>query len=536
MKRVPFLLLGLLLLTLVPAFGQEASTVHWWDNRVFYEIFVRSFQDSDGDGIGDLQGVIDRLDYLNDGDPSTTTDLGVTGIWLMPIMESPSYHGYDVTDYRQIEADYGTTEDFLRLVEAAHDRGIAVIVDLVMNHTSREHPWFVESAQGEGETADWYVWADQDPGFRGPTGQEVWHPRDDRFYYGVFWEGMPDLNYETPDVTAEMQAISHYWMETMGVDGFRLDAIKHMIEDGDRQEHTPSTLAWMAEYNAFIDSIDADALTIGEVWSSSFIASRYVPEQVDLVFEFDLAIAMLASVNTKRAAPLLAALDSATSLYPAGQYATFLTNHDQNRVVNALINNERKLSVVASILLTTPGVPFVYYGEEIGMSGQKPDELIRTPMRWDETVTTAGFTSASAPWQPLSEDEPFVSVSAQTNDPDSLLNHYRALIQIRASSSALAHGSYTPLTVANSENILAFVRRSEDETVLVVINLDNDPITDYTLSLEGDATPYTGGDLLYATAGITDFDVPTDGLSAYVPLDTLPPYGTLIVRLTGSDE
>ncbi len=159
----------------------------WWNDRVFYEIFVRSFYDSDGDGIGDLRGVIEKLDYLNDGDPTTTTDLGITGIWLMPVAQSPSYHGYDVTDYYTIEEDYGTNEDFQELIQAAHDRGIAVIVDLVLNHTSSQHPWFIASEEGDPQFADWYIWSDDPPAYKGPWGQNVWHKRGDRYFFGLFW-------------------------------------------------------------------------------------------------------------------------------------------------------------------------------------------------------------------------------------------------------------------------------------------------------------------------------------------------------------
>ena len=176
----------------------------WWNDTVFYEIFVRSFYDSDGNGIGDLNGVIEKLDYLNDGDPTTSEDLGVTGIWLMPIMVSPSYHGYDVVDYFQVDPDYGTNEDFLRLMDEAHARGIRVIVDLVMNHTSNAHPWFLDSQNPDSDKREWYIWADENPGYRGPDGQVVWHNNPSGYYYGIFWSGMPDLNYENPDVTAAM--------------------------------------------------------------------------------------------------------------------------------------------------------------------------------------------------------------------------------------------------------------------------------------------------------------------------------------------
>ena len=199
----------------------------WWNDTVFYEVFVRSFQDSDGDGIGDLQGLIDRLDYLNDGDPATASDLGVTGIWLMPVAQSPSYHGYVTADYYTVEQDYGSNEGFQRLIDEAHRRGIKVLVDLVLNHTSIEHPWFIDSASGpDSDKRDWYIWRPSDDGSRAPWvgGGPVWHKQGDAYYFGLFWEGMPDLNYRNPEVTAEMQNAARFWLEEMGVDGFRLDA------------------------------------------------------------------------------------------------------------------------------------------------------------------------------------------------------------------------------------------------------------------------------------------------------------------------
>ncbi len=205
---------------------------------MFYEVFVRSFADSDGDGIGDLRGLTDRLDYLNDGDPSTNDDLGVTGLWLMPIAGSPSYHGYDVTDYEAVEPDYGTAEDFRAFMAAAHERGIAVIVDLVLNHTSIDHPWFQDARTPGSEHDDWYVWSTTGVPFAGPGGRRIWHKDGDRWYYGFFWEGMPDLNVANPEVEAALDDVARFWLEDMGVDGFRLDAARHLIEDGDKTENS----------------------------------------------------------------------------------------------------------------------------------------------------------------------------------------------------------------------------------------------------------------------------------------------------------
>lgn len=530
MKRTFWVLLVLLV---VSGVSSAQTTENGWNERVFYEIFVRSFYDSDGDGIGDLRGVIEQLDYLNDGDPTTTDDLGITGIWLMPIMEAASYHGYDVIDYYTVEQDYGTNEDFRELVAAAHERGIMVIVDLVLNHTSSEHPWFIESVFEENSKyANYYLWSEDDPGYQGPSNQQVWHPNGDRYYYGLFWGGMPDLNFTNPMVSQEMYDVTRFWLDVMGVDGFRLDAIKHLIEDGEQQEHTSTTLAWLKNYSQFVQTVKPGALLVGEVWSSSMIASDYVPDAVNLVFEFDLALVMVDGVRRRSNSAIQAIQEQVLELYPPHQYATFLTNHDQNRVMSEFNDDVGSAKVAATLLLTSPGVPFIYYGEEIGMMGEKPDERIRTPMQWSAAPNTAGFTSAH-PWQLLDEGYEIYNVAAQTADPASLLSHYRSLIQLRQAHPALQHGEMIPVT-SSERPVYSFIRQTEDETLLIVINLNHREIDDYTLLLaEGNLSGTTRVEVLY---GEGDFAVPAinteGGFDAYKPLAVLPPRSSWVVRLS----
>ena len=535
MKRHLFLLtLCLCLLAPVALDAQEVeSDLFWWNDRVFYEIFVRSFYDSDGDGVGDLRGVIEKLDYLNDGDPSTTADLGVTGLWLMPVSLSPSYHGYDVTDYNQINTDYGTNADFRALIEEAHARGIAVIVDLVVNHTSAQHPWFIASANGVPSYRDWYVWEEEAPNFRGPSGQPVWHRRGDGYYYAVFWDQMPDLNYENPEVTAAMEDTARFWLEDMGVDGFRVDGLKHIIEDGSVQENTDATRAWARDFNSFLDSVSAESLMVGEVWRTSYLWSQYVEEGgADLVFEFDLAnaIVLSASAGTKNA--IQSIQNRTVDLYPRGQYGTFLTNHDQNRVMTQLRGDTGAARVAASLLLTLPGVPFLYYGEEIGMVGQKPDERIRTPMQWDDTPETAGFTSADEPWQQLQNDHAEVNVAAQTGDPDSLLTHYRALINLRNDSVALRQGDFVPVE-SDSRAVYSFLRHHADQTVLVIINMSDDPVSEYVLTVEDGALhDVTRAASLFGDGEIEPPSINAGGgFDAYTPLAELPARSTTVIAL-----
>lgn len=514
---------------------QPSADLPWWNDRVFYEIFVRSFYDSDGDGIGDLRGVIEKLDYLNDGDPNTTDDLGVTGIWLMPVQDATRYHGYDVDDYRAINPQYGSADDLRALVEAAHARGIAVIVDLVLNHTSYLHPWFQASLRGDSAYADWYVWRDENPGYRGPDNQEVWHEYRGRFYYGVFWSGMPDLNLENAAVTAELYDVARYWLDDLGVDGFRLDAVKHFIEDGEEQENTAATRAWAAAFNQHVHTINPDALTVGEIWSSSFNVAPYVPESVNLAFEFDLAVAMVTSAQQRNPGGMSSLQARALELYPFGQYAPFLTNHDQNRVMSDLRGDVGAAKVAASLLLTGPGVPFLYYGEEIGMMGVKPDERIRTPMQWTNDPLTAGFTSAAAPWQALADRGREYSVAAQTDDPESLLSHYRTLIHLRNGHSALRGGAWTAVE-SESRRVYAFVRHDDAESLLVLVNLDREPVTDYALTLEsGPLAGMTTAEALYGLPADSGISAPAineaGGFAGYLPVPELAARSTLVLRL-----
>jgi alpha-amylase len=525
------IILPIILLLLTTGVSAQTVPLPWWNDRVFYEIFVRSFYDSDGDGIGDLQGVIDKLDYLNDGDPHTTDDLGITGIWLMPIMDAASYHGYDVTDYLRVHPDYGTNDDFLRLIDAAHARGIAVIIDLVINHTSSQHPWFQASAAGDPAYADWYVWADADPGFVGPSGQRVWHPRADRFYYGLFWGEMPDLNLSSPSVTAELYEIARFWLEEMGVDGFRLDAAKHLIENGAEQEHTAATLAWLRDFKAHVKAIKPDALLVGEVWSPSRIAARYVPDAVDLVFDFELAATIVASARGRNPSGIRAGIEAAQALYPFGQYAAFLTNHDQNRVMSE-VRSIDAARLAAAALLTAPGVPFIYYGEEIGMQGRKPDERIRAPMQWDSTPH-AGFTSG-APWQPLQNDWQSVNAADQADDPASLLSFYRDLIHLRSRRPALRHGSFHTVSTSSSR-LLAFLRRTDEERLLVIFNFNTDPVSGYALNYDGGGLEsVTEAQVIFGSADQPPAAPSIDaqgGFSGYAPLPVLPERSVTILAL-----
>lgn len=535
----------LLLLLAAPIHAQDAAATAepaaaaetWWDTTVWYEIFVRSFQDSDGDGIGDLQGVIQRLDYLNDSDPATTDDLGVTGIWLMPITEAASYHGYDTLDYYAVEADFGTADDFKQLMDEAHKRGIRVIVDLVLNHTGSGHEWFTASVAGDPEFADWYVWADANPNQQGPWGQPAWYPRDGRFYYAPFWSEMPDLNYDNPAVQAEAFEIATFWIETMGVDGFRMDAVKYVLEEeiNGRMilEDSPANRAFLAAFREHVKALNPEAFIVGEIWDSSAVISRYMDdESVDVAFEFDLATALVSAARSTTRRDLERLHTSLTRNYGT-QFATFLTNHDQTRLMTLLNGEIGRNRVAASLLLTGPGTPFLYYGEEIGMIGDKPDEFLRTPMQWDSTIT-GGFTTGR-PWMRLQDGYRQVNVAEQTDDPDSLLSHYRALIHLRNAHPALHGPGFVAMSRAHPF-VYAYLRYTDDETLLIVVNLDDEPLDDYTLTL--DEGPLAGMAVTQAAVLFGPLDAPAlptiteaGDFVDYTPWPSLPPFTTMIVQL-----
>lgn len=509
----------------------ETGELRWWNDVVFYEIFVRSFYDSDGDGIGDFNGITQQLDYLNDGDPNTTDDLGIRGIWLMPINPSPSYHGYDVEDYFAVNEEYGTMEDFQNLLDEAHQRGIKVIVDMVLNHTSTHHPWFQEaSTDPDSPYRDHYVWKDSPPGFDSPWGTNVWHRTDIGFYYAIFWVGMPDLNYNNPEVTAEMQEVIRFWLEDVGVDGFRLDAIKHLIEDGEIQENTLATHAWWEGFYDYYTGVSPEAFTVGEAWTSTSEVLKYIGDEMNIAFEFDTAGAILQSARLESNRYISEVHQLITESYPPHQYATFLTNHDQTRLMSELRGKMGQAKTAASLLLTGPGVPFLYYGEELGQTGRKPDENIRTPMQWSNEAN-AGFTTASRSWRLPQGDYEERNVALQSNDPDSLLNHYRALIHARNEYPALRIGGWLELPTSE-RRLYAFLRFTPDQTLMVLVNLSGEPIQDYRFCLsEGPLEAGTAHEILWGLEVAGPDLNGAGGFDSYQPLDELEAYTTYIIEL-----
>jgi alpha-amylase len=464
--------------------------LEWARGAVFYEVFVRSFADSDGDGVGDLAGLTARLDHLNDGDPTGGNDLGVDALWLMPVFESPSYHGYDVVDYDSIDGEYGSEEDFDRFLAEAHRRGMRVILDLVVNHTGRDHPWFVEAAASPASPRrDWYVWRQDDPGWTQPWGGDhrTWHPADGAFYYGIFWGGMPDLDWRHPPVREEMAAIALRWLDR-GVDGFRLDATRHLVANGPGalQNDQPETHAALREFAAAVRARHPDALLVGENWTDTETIATYygstaeiaLGDELPMSFDFPLAEAILQAVAAGDARPVADQLAAIAAAYPPGVLdATFLTNHDQTRLATRLDGDPGALRLAAALLLTLPGTPFLYYGEEVGLANGPgaADPAKRTPMPWEDDSPGGGFTTGE-PWHPFAPGRDTANVADQQADPASLFAWYRELIALRRASPAIRRGDLEVLATGGEPGLLVFRRRAggeagREETVLVAHNL-----------------------------------------------------------------
>jgi glycosidase len=532
--RIKLLLSLALLACCCPGSASAQQNTYWWNDAVFYEIFVRSFYDSGNDGIGDLKGLTQKLDYLNDGNPATTNDLGVTGIWLMPISQSPSYHGYDVTDYRSIEPDYGTMEDFRAFLDAAHARGISVIIDFVMNHSSSQHPWFINSASSPTSTyRNWYIWRNQHPGYVGPWGQQVWHFQNGAYYFGLFWSGMPDLNYENQDVKNEMFDVAKFWLDSLNIDGFRLDAIKHIFEEGPVMEDVSATFNFLEEFRQYYKNVNPNAMTVGEAWSGTDAIKKYSDgTKVDFCFEYPSSWSTINSVNAGLPNEIRDHMQTVLESYPYLQYAPFLSNHDNNRVFEQLGQELSKMKLAAAIYLTLPGIPFMYYGEEVGMIGSGPDENKRKPMQWSSGAN-AGFTTGS-PWYPINSNYVDFNVSKMQADKASLWHWYRQLIAARNQHAALRRGDYATVS-ADVQNLYAYARRTVDEVIIVVHNFRNQAVSNPALAL-GESTLTTGvhgvQDILSGNDLGTVLIENNGGFSGWRPSLTLPARATALLSIS----
>ena len=453
--------------------GKDDRNVIEDNYRNYYEIFVYSFYDSDGDGIGDLKGVEEKLDYV--------ADMGFNGIWLMPIMPSPSYHKYDVTDYMAIDPQYGTMEDFESLVKACHDKGIRLIIDFVINHSSSEHPWFKEAVsylQGlaAGAEPDLSVCPYVDYyHFSKKAENTAWYPvaGTEWFYEGVFWDGMPDLNLSSDAIKAELEAISDFWI-SKGVDGYRMDAALHFEED--QTKYNGETLNWLYSY---CKEKNPEFYMVSEVWVSAQIIARYYEEsKTPSMFNFPVAgtdgAIFKAAAGRGDAASLVKAMVRIEELYGGGYAdyidAPFLANHDQPRIANALMAELDAMKMAGGLLLMMNGSPFVYYGEEIGMqSVGLADENKRLPMKWYADKGKAGMCAGPEASDQTFE-QTFPSVEEQLKDQDSLLNYYKRALKIRNHLPEIARGSVAKVESLCQGNQAAIQKTYGDSMIGIVYN------------------------------------------------------------------
>lgn len=454
----------------------------WLRDGVGYQIWVRSLADEDGDGVGDLRGILGHLDYLNDGQPGGQ-DLGVDVLWLSPIFASPSDHGYDATDYRKVQPAYGTRADLEALVKACHARGMKVMLDLVLNHCSSKHPWFLEAAQGPGSARRaWFSWRDADPGWTQPWGKSgTWHQAGGAWYYGLFSPHMPDLAVSEPAVEAELTDIAKFWLDA-GVDGFRLDAARYLVETGggEGQADTPGTHAFWKRFRAAMEKHKPDTALVGEVWTTTETVATYLSgDELHATFDFGGQSALAKAVELRDSVFWRSNLCK-TAVVKDGLWGRFAGNHDMPRLADATGGGALHKVVLAAVLLA-PGTPWIYYGDELALpSGEEGgDRRYRLPMPWTPEGPGHGF-SVGQPWMAPPAAYGKLSVQTQQADPDSVLRWVRRLIALRRVQPALRQGPARLLEVTGDAAFDVAVLQLGDHAhgkgsrALLVLNFGDD--------------------------------------------------------------
>ncbi len=472
--------------------------------RNWYEIFVYSYADSDGDGIGDIKGMTEKLDYVK--------DMGYNGIWLMPIMPSPSYHKYDVTDYYSIDPQYGTLEDFRAFMEEAHKRDIWVIIDLVVNHTSSEHPWFKSSISSDSDYREWYNWTDtRSPGYSS-YGSDY-----SQFYECRFVDTMPDLNLDNSEVRDEIRNIMKFWLSDMDVDGFRLDAVTSYYTGAPGK-----STEFLSFINEESEKIKPGCFIVGEAWTDLVSIAGYYESGVDAFFCFP----------TAQATGYIGSLLSALSKEPARSYekalttisesfgedviqANFLGNHDTSRT-GSFLPKEEKLKFAAGLLAMMNGGCFTYYGEEIGMCGSGDDPNKRVGMLWtteDETTSTPPGTTSVRYKYP--------GVEAQQEDPLSILNYYKQAMLLRNQHPEIARGTVT-IHSCDDPFVSTLEKTWNDDHIAIVINFSDE---EKTVSINGSEFDVTkaAGELL-----VSDVSADVENNNGTFTL-TMPAYSIIIL-------
>jgi maltose alpha-D-glucosyltransferase/alpha-amylase len=500
---------------------EESRDPHWYKRAVFYEVLIRGFADSNADGTGDICGLTAKLDYLQ--------WLGVDCLWLLPIYASPLRDGgYDISDFTSILPEFGDLGDFVRLVEAAHERGIRVIADLVMNHTSDQHAWFQASrADPDGPYGDFYLWSDTDDRYQDARiifvdtekSNWTWDPVRGQYYWHRFFSHQPDLNYESPHVRDAMLAVLRFWLD-LGIDGFRLDAVPYLfVAEGTNCENLPATHAYLKRVRAEVDRFYPDRVLLAEAnqWPADVVEYFGDPDaggdECHMAFHFPLMPRIFMAVRREQRYPISEIMTSTPHIPANCQWGIFLRNHDEltlemvtdeerdymyaeyardprmkanigirRRLASLLDNSRDQMELFTALLLSLPGSPVLYYGDEIGMGDNiylGDRDGVRTPMQWSPD-RNAGFSSADPArlYLPVLMDPVYgyqaLNVEATTRSSTSLLHWTRRMIEVRKRHPTFGQGSYTELGSSNP-SVLAFVREFGDDLVLCVNNLSRFP-------------------------------------------------------------
>jgi alpha-glucosidase len=545
-----------------PSNAQQQTDSHgrqWWQNAVLYEIYPRSFADSNNDGIGDLNGITSKLDYLH--------ELGVDAIWITPCFPSPQVDfGYDVSDYEAIDPMYGTMQDFDRLVSEAKKRNIRVILDFVVNHTSDQHKWFLDSRSSKtSKYRDWYIWRDgKNDGppnnWQSEFGVPAWtfDKKTGQYYYNYFYPQQPDLNWRNLAVKDAMLDVTRFWYKR-GVAGFRLDAVDTLFEDPNLTDNPPSPgkdkfgrpnfarihNTKLPEVHDVLQDLrkiadQYDAVLIGETWTKDIteLKNYYGENSNELQMPMDLMFGTVNKLSAPEFRRQIAAVDS------SGGWPVFvISNHDMVRSYNRYgdgVHNDEIAKLMASLYLTLRGSPIMYYGEELGMQNNDPKRKEdvkdpqgitgwpreigrdgeRTPMQWSD-AKNAGFSNAK-PWLPVPPSYKTHNVAAESKDPNSILSVYRQLLAMRHNEPALLNGTYTALN-EDDPNVLSYLRKDNNEAILVLLNMSNTP---QKIKLNLAPQDFVSPKL---TVLLSTFQQPTSA----APADAvdLPPFGALITKI-----
>ena len=496
---------------------KEEKTQLWYKNAVFYEVYIRAFYDSDGDGHGDLRGLTAKLDYLQ--------DLGVDCVWLLPTYPSPlKDDGYDISDFYSVLPKYGTLDDFKTLLDAAHERGMRVISDLVVNHTSDQHPWFQAArADRNSPYRDYYVWSDSDQKYQDARiifldteeSNWTWDEIAGQYYWHRFYASQPDLNYDNPQVQQEIREVVKFWLD-LGIDGFRVDAVPYLYErEGTNCENLPQTHAYLKRLRRFVEDNYPDRILLCEAnqWPEDVRAYFGDGDEFHMSFHFPLMPRIYMALGKEDASPLEWILKRTPTIPENCQWCTFLRNHDEltlemvteeerqwmwqeyapeprmrlnlgirRRLAPLLDNERRKIELAYSLLFSLPGSPVLYYGDEIGMGDNiwLPDRNgVRTPMQWTDQLN-GGFSKSDpqALYSPVIGDETFgpaqVNVEAQRFDTDSLWHTVRRMIVVRKAHPTLGDGELTWIETG-SRAVAAYLRTTADEDLVLINNLSSQP-------------------------------------------------------------